>query len=67
MGEHAPPERVALLIVRVWVTEARPGPLRARITEVRDVATGERVVATASSREAIEEAVSRWLRQVTAG
>jgi hypothetical protein len=67
MEAQAPDERVALLIVRVVLVEGRPSTLRARITEVRDVKSGEQLVRHVASTEAVEETVSVWLHEIAYG
>jgi hypothetical protein len=57
-------ERVGVLVLRVWLESAEPGPsLRARITETTDVRDEQREhsVAVAGTDDACAT-VCRWLR-----
>jgi hypothetical protein len=54
-------DRVGVIVIRVWEPAGEPGQLRARITEVTDLATGEPVVTAASDHRAILAYVEAWL------
>ncbi len=57
------PERVGVVVVRVWVEP--DGGFRARITTTDDVAERDEVVTAAASPEAVLTAVREWLESVT--
>jgi hypothetical protein len=66
----APPERTAVLVIRVWLEgeDTTPTPLRARITSTLDVSEHQApdITAAASEKE-IVNAVRAWLRAFAAG
>ena len=61
-----PTERTAVLVIRAWLEgqdDARPKPLRARITSTLDVsAPGPPDTIGAASEKEIVNAVRTWLR-----
>jgi hypothetical protein len=63
----APPaDRTAVLVVRAWREDETLTGLRARVTAVRDVVTGESVITTCATVEDICQAVRAWLDEFTA-
>jgi hypothetical protein len=54
-------ERVGVVVIRVWLEDAHPIRLRARITLTADVAQGETESVVADSPEAILDAVRSYL------
>jgi hypothetical protein len=64
-----PPERTAVLVVRVWLEEGDTElPLRARITSTLDVSEhGATDTVGAASEKEIVKAVRAWLRALAAG
>jgi hypothetical protein len=63
----ARPDRVGVLVVRVWIESDPESELRARITQTLDIANGEDRVTTASSIEEIDATVRAWLEEFVAG
>jgi hypothetical protein len=55
------PDRVGVIVIRVWEPAGEPGELRARMTQVTDLATGETAVSEASDHRAILNHVDAWL------
>lgn len=61
LGEGLP-ERTGVVVIRVWVESAAPErAMRARISLVRDVESGEAESVVAGSDEEILDAVRRFL------
>jgi len=61
--------RVGLAIVRVWLEDGHPSPLRARVTTIDDI-TGppsESTVWSGGEREAVLAHVDAWLASWVAG
>jgi hypothetical protein len=65
----APPERTAVLVIRVWLEGVHTEPrLRARITSTLDVSEhGPTDTFGAASEKEIVKAVRAWLRAFAAG
>jgi hypothetical protein len=59
-------ERTGVLVIRAWL-EPEGGTLRARITQIVDLAAPEEIVSVATADEAILDEVRNWLRAVRAG
>ena len=59
-------ERIAVLVIRVWVEGGESRGLRARITRTLDVDQRGQVSTAAATREQIEETVSSWLESFLA-
>jgi hypothetical protein len=57
-------ERTALLIIRAWIEEGSPEPLRAHIRISDDVSEGFQRTLTLSRPEAVFAEVERWLADV---
>jgi hypothetical protein len=57
-------DRTALMIIRAWVEEESPEPLRANIRLSTDVSTGFQRTLTLARPEAIKEAVDAWLQEI---
>jgi hypothetical protein len=55
------PERGGVVVIRVWIEEAHPSRLRARITLTADVQDGETESVVASTPEAVVEVVRGYL------
>jgi hypothetical protein len=53
-------EKVGVLAIRIWVEQASPHQLRARITSTTDVEGRNEVIATATTADEIEKAVGQW-------
>jgi hypothetical protein len=59
--------RTGVLVIRVWVEAAADGQIRARVTEARDLDSGEWTSAGASSVDAIVARVQEWLGDFAEG
>ena len=57
-------ERTALLIIRAWIEEGSPEPLRAHIRISDNVSVGFHRTLTLSRPEAVFAEVERWLADV---
>jgi hypothetical protein len=58
-----PPERVGVLVLRLWVEEG--DTLRSRITSTLDIAAPEKRVRTAASADEIVRVVRAFLDELT--
>lgn len=54
-------DRTGLLIIRAWIEEGSPEPLRARIRLTRDVSAGIERTLTVSRVEQVGATVEEWL------
>ena len=54
-------ERSGVLVVRAWVEGGTPEGLRARITQSRDLTSGEQLVTTTAHVEEIIGTIRAWL------
>jgi predicted ATP-grasp superfamily ATP-dependent carboligase len=61
----SPPERAALLVVRVWIEGDPAAGFRARLIRTRDVSGREEDVITVASVQQVLDAVRGWLEEVT--
>jgi hypothetical protein len=61
------PDRVGVLVVRVWIEGDSETSLRARITRTLDILSGEEEVATTSSVDEVLTRVRLWLEEFVAG
>jgi hypothetical protein len=61
------PERMAVLVVRLWLENGRPAELRARIVCTPDVVSREKREATAASVEDVLRIVREWVDEVVGG
>ena len=57
-----PTERAGVLVLRVWVEDSGAG-LRARITEISDLESGEETSRVAASLDEIVAIVREWVEQ----
>lgn len=57
-------DRVGLMIIRAWVEDGSPKPLRAHIRLASDVSTGIERAWALSEAEDVCAAVDAWLRDV---
>jgi hypothetical protein len=62
-----PISRTGLLVIRVWIEEGSPEPLRAHIRLTTDVSSGFEDSMTLSQVPAVCEAVETWLGNVLSG
>lgn len=56
-----PMERIAVLVIRVWLEKNSASGLRARITRTADVATHDEIVTAAATVDEILAVVRTWL------
>ena len=61
-----PSDRTALLIIRAWIEEGSPEPLRAQVRLTADVARGFEASSTLAEAEAICATVQAWLADLVA-
>lgn len=61
-----PPDRTSLLIIRAWVEQQSPKPLRAQVRLTIDVAVGFERELTLANVADVSAAVEAWLRDVLA-
>ncbi len=59
-----PPDHTGLLIIRAWVEQGSPKPLRAQIRLTTDVAAGFASEMTLADVRAVSSAVEAWLDAV---
>ncbi len=57
-------DRTGLMIIRAWVEEGSPKPLRAHIRLTSDITTGVERAWTLADAEDVCAAVDAWLRDV---
>jgi hypothetical protein len=62
-----PGDRTALLVIRAWVEEGSPEPLRAQVRLTADVARGFEATVTLAEADAICATVQAWLADLLAG
>jgi hypothetical protein len=55
------PERVGVMVIRVWFEPGAGGGLRARMTGTLDLETREQTVTVSASPEGIADVVLAWL------
>ena len=60
-------DRTGLLIIRVWMEEGSPQPLRAHIRRTDDVSAGFEREVTHSLPEAVLAEVQEWLTGIVRG
>jgi hypothetical protein len=61
--DHPGPERIGILVIRVWTEGDAPGRLRARLTQTGDLAEPATTLATAADLRGVCDAVEAWLGQ----
>ena len=57
----AHPQGTGVLVVRIWVEGDPPGRMRARVTQVFDIAQSHEVVQFHDTAEEVLDAVRAWL------
>lgn len=60
-------DRTSLLIIRAWMEEGSPEPLRAQIRLTSDVSSGFERTLTLAQADAVCATVQEWLAEVLAG
>ncbi len=60
-------DRTALLIIRAWMEEGSPEPLRAQIRLTSDVSSGFERTLTLAQADEVCATVKAWLAEVLAG
>ena len=61
-----PRDRTALLIIRAWIEEGSPEPLRAQVRHTADVARGFEATFTLAEADAVCATVQAWLADIVA-
>ena len=61
-----PSDRTALLIIRAWIEDGSPGPLRAQVRLTADVSKGFEATFTLADPDAIGATVQAWLADLVA-
>lgn len=60
-----PTQSTALLVIRVWIEEGSPAPLRAEVRLTADVSAGFERTVTFTRNEAVVDTVQDWLATVS--
>lgn len=60
-----PTQSTALLVIRVWIEEGSPAPLRAEVRLTADVSAGFERTLTLTRNEAVVDTVQDWLATVS--
>ena len=60
-------DRVALLVVRVWLEADAPSQFRARVSWIDDLASPEQRTEVVTRREELRDLVSQWVDGIGAG
>ena len=60
-----PMQSTALLVIRVWIEEGSPAPLRAEVRLTADVSAGFERTLTLTGDDAVVDTVQDWLTTVS--